>query len=625
MTETQPFQFGPMNTPSTNNLNTPSKRGHSHRRSFAVSGDFEFLKQPPNTIGGSSNVNSSSVPPLPRCASPDFNNSQNKSKFNSSDVSFAQSLTPRKIYNNISSPSPRFFISEEPKFTSPVKGVPDAIINLDDALKTKPKSFKSHRRSESAPADLEVAIDFKHTKSIPDFIIDEEDSIENQESDEDTDMVSGTNQTTFGLMSPLRPSSPAFRKNYQMNETSSSPTKLIFHQQSSGIYTNTAKTDQYNSLKIKRQKQRYYHYTKQLPTNNIAVNTQIHALQEKKSTASLVSATSRTPVTMVTTPSNTVNSPVTPLSNRDFNQISASSSTTNCNNNNNQDNNNSSSNNDNNFSGSSAGKSTATSSNVNTSGGSNTSVTNLYEQRRARSPDILTHQQNFQKYPNMNNQYPTNMMGSKFGRRNSGPTIQSSFKFKSKTYDMPINDQNNAIVTDDNANDIDGYSTTERSVTPTFIGKSNINPSNDKLQRPDFENLDKSTNSTNDPATLSMDILMGEPGDTVDLSENNSSEIIDGFQNISISSKDLIQNEYQKLSEMKNMSKKPSKITHEMKFKPEARSTSDSVVEIKGTNFHSNYTNSNSSSKNINNSPHGNVTGKKKRSKLSIFTNLFSK
>lgn len=621
MAETQPFQFGSMNTPSVNNLNTPSKRGHSHRRSFAVSGDFEFLKQPPNTIGGTSNVNSNSVPPLPRCVSPDFNNSENKDKFHSTDVSFAQSLTPRKIYNNISSPSPRFFISEEPKFTSPVKGVPDAIINLDDALKTKPKSFKSHRRSESAPADLEVAIDFKHAKSIPDFIIDEEDSIENQDSDEDADMVSGTNQAAFGLMSPLRPSSPAFRKNYQMNETTSSPTKLIFHQQSSGIYSNNTKTDQYNSLKIKRQKQRYYHYTKQLPTNNITVNTQAHALQEKKSTASLVSATSRTPVTMVTTPSNSANSPVTPLSNRDFNQISTSSSTVNCNNNNQNSTNN---NNDNNFSGSSAGKSTAISSNVNTSGGSNSSITNLYEQRRARSPDFLTHQQTFQKYPNMNNQYSNNLV-SKYGRRNSGPTIQSSFKFKSKTYDMPINDQNNTAIASDNGNKIDGYASNERSVTPTFSDRSNLNPSNEHLQRADSDELDKTVTNTNGPVTLSMDILMGEPGDTVDLSENNSAEIIDGFQNISISSRDLVQNDYQKSSEMINMDKKTSKATHEMKLQPEARSASDSVVEMKGTGFHNNYNNFNSSSKDNKNSTQANVTGKKKRSKLSIFTNLFSK
>lgn len=623
MTETQPFQFGNMNTPSVNNLNTPSKRGHSHRRSFAVSGDFEFLKQPPNTIGGSSNVNSNSVPPLPRCVSPDINNSENKDKFNSTDVSFAQSLTPRKIYNNISSPSPRFFISEEPKFTSPVKGVPDAIINLDDALKTKPKSFKSHRRSESAPADLEVAIDFKHSKSIPDFIIDEEDSIENQDSDDDTDIVPGTNQATFGLMSPLRPSSPAFRKNYQMNETPSSPTKLIFHQQSSGIYSNSStKTDQYNSLKIKRQKQRYYHYTKQLPTNNITVNTQTHALQEKKSTASLVSATSRTPVTMVTTPSNSANSPVTPLSNRDFNQISASSSTVNCNNNN--QNNNSSSNNDNNFSGSSAGKSTAMSSNINTSGGSNSSITNIYEQRRARSPDFLTHQQTFQKYPNMNNQYSNNM-GSKFGRRNSGPTVQSSFKFKSKTYDMPINDQKNAVIINDNTNKIDESASNEPSVTPTFGDRSNLNPSNENLQRTHFDELDNPANNTKGPVTLSMDILMGEPGDTVDLSENNSAEIIDGFQNISISSKDLVQNDYQKSSEMINMGKKSSKATHEMKLQPEARSASDSVVEMKGTGFHNNFNNFNSTSKDNKNSTQANGTAKKKRSKLSIFTNLFSK
>ena len=29
-----------------NTLSTPSKRGHRHRRSLAISGDFDFLKQP---------------------------------------------------------------------------------------------------------------------------------------------------------------------------------------------------------------------------------------------------------------------------------------------------------------------------------------------------------------------------------------------------------------------------------------------------------------------------------------------------------------------------------------------------------------------------------------------------
>ncbi|KAG0654920.1 hypothetical protein C6P44_000636, partial [Monosporozyma unispora] len=46
---------------SIGHLATPSRRGHRHKRSFAISGDFEFLKQPPQP---------STVPPLPTFNSP---------------------------------------------------------------------------------------------------------------------------------------------------------------------------------------------------------------------------------------------------------------------------------------------------------------------------------------------------------------------------------------------------------------------------------------------------------------------------------------------------------------------------------------------------------------------------
>ncbi|SMN20103.1 similar to Saccharomyces cerevisiae YDR528W HLR1 Protein involved in regulation of cell wall composition and integrity and response to osmotic stress [Maudiozyma saulgeensis] len=626
MAETQPLQFSSVPTPSSNNLATPSRRGHSHRRSFAVSGDFEFLKQPPNALPG---TNSSSVPPLPRCISPEpytkNKNNLNVNNFNPhdyekpNDVSFSNVLTPRKISNDISSPSPRFFISEEPRFTSPVKGVPDAIINLDDALKTKPRSFKSHRRSESAPADLEVAIDFKHARSIPDFRIDEEedatDLLENANNDSDdsnnnninngrkSEMEARPNRITeptpFGLMSPLRPSSPAFKKNYEMNETSSSPTKLIFHQQSSGVYSNGSKTDQYNSLKIKRQKQRYYHYTKQLPTNNITVNTQTQALQEKKSATSLISATSKTPVTMVTTPSNAINSPVTPLSSKEFNPTP-----TNCNIIINSD------------------KSTGNNTNISSSGGSTSSISNLHEQRRARSPDFLVHQQIYQKYPSLNN-HNSNNLGSKFIRRNSGPAIQSSFKFESKSYDIPLNDKYNDPYNEDT---LDEYPINERSVTPKFGERSLMKQDYNRLQKTESHDTNNSLNATNGKMTLSMDILMGEPGDTVDLSNNGSTEIINGVQNISITSPKRSSSGIKSINDasLSNIDKVNKKISmksaEDLKVVGETRSASDSVMEMK-----SNRLQNNSTTKIMNNSTNITMTGKKKRSKLSIFTNLFSK
>ncbi|CAB4253345.1 similar to Saccharomyces cerevisiae YDR528W HLR1 Protein involved in regulation of cell wall composition and integrity and response to osmotic stress [Maudiozyma barnettii] len=628
MTETQPFQFNSVSAPSANNLATPSRRGHSHRRSFAVSGDFEFLKQPPTGFSG---TNSSSVPPLPRCVSPEpsNNNNLNINKFNPHDyekpneVSFSNVLTPRKISNDIASPSPRFFISEEPRFTSPVKGVPDAIINLDDALKTKPRSFKSHRRSESAPADLEVAIDFKHARSIPDFRIDEEeDAIENQDIDDkasnDSDNNNNNNNTSgigsmietrpnkigepapFGLMSPLRPSSPAFKKNYQMNETTSSPTKLIFHPQSSGVYSNGSKTDQYNSLKIKRQKQRYYHYTKQLPTNNITVNTQNQALQEKKSATSLTSATSKTPVTMVTTPSNAVNSPVTPLSNKEFNPTPNSCNIIN-----------------------NSVKSTASNLNIGSSDGSTSLISNSNEQRRARSPDFSVHQQMYHKYPTLSN-HVSNNLGSKFVRRNSGPAVQTSFKFESKIYDIPLNDKYNDPY---NENAMEEYPMNERSVTPKFGERSIMKQDYDQLQRSESHDTNNSLDEPNGNMTLSMDILMGEPGDTVDLSNNGSEEIIGGLQNISIQSPErhsrgINSTSKVSLSNLDKVDKKISmKSTDDLKITGETRSASDSVMEIK-----SNRLQHNSNAKVMNNGISTTVaTGKKKRSKLSIFTNLFSK
>ena len=629
MADTHPLQFSevpvPPPTSAGNNLATPSRRGHSHRRSFAVSGDFEFLKQcPPGSLPGPQGQQgpqgSLSVPPLPRCASPDpVATSAPRFSANEfekpvpTEVSFLDAHTPRKISHGISSPSPRFFISEEPRFTSPVKGVPDAIINLDDALKTKPKSFKSHRRSESAPADLEIVMNFKNTRSIPDFRIDEEETNNNEEAEQEDD--GGQTSMPFGLMSPLRPSSPAFKKNYQLNEqaNSSSPTRLIFHQHhttpttAGSNSTVTSASDKYNSLKIKRQKQRYFHYTKQLPTN-ITVNTQQpqpQSLQEKKSTASLGSAMSKTPASFAPTPSNAANSPVTPLSNREFNPHS-----NNCNTN---------ATNASGYSGT-----VYSSSSENTGGSASSTVMQMSnsggEQRRARSPDFSMYQQMHQKYPMLNN-HLANHAGSKFARRNSGPAVQSSFRFESKVYDMPLDKR-----------EVD-QEYPERSVTPRF---GDLSPAKDDtfngLPTRDENNNMSSEESVTSPVEidqstgliLSQDILMGEPGDTVDLSnDNTNADVVAKLQSFSMNSSTVAVASIEQPVAQRNVptTTLPPKTEAAVKtVQNETRSASDSIVEMNSSNSRRA-----GSSNEPFADPNTRTAGKKKRSKLSIFTNLFSR
>ncbi|AGO10783.1 AaceriAFR732Cp [[Ashbya] aceris (nom. inval.)] len=81
-------------------------RGHRHKRSFAISGDFDFA----GAAGGSSGGR-----------------------------------------GRVAAAGPRFFISEESRFSAGCGGVPDAIIDLDAALSTQ---VPGHRRSESAPAEV---------------------------------------------------------------------------------------------------------------------------------------------------------------------------------------------------------------------------------------------------------------------------------------------------------------------------------------------------------------------------------------------------------------------------------------------------------------------------------------
>ncbi|AQZ18898.1 LRE1 (YCL051W) and HLR1 (YDR528W) [Zygosaccharomyces parabailii] len=306
---------------------TPYKRGHRHKRSFAISGEFEFLKQ----------MEPSTMPPM-SCASPDqaaapppppqLQPQMASPTLHATPASFQQPETEYASYSRILQPtnqslqSPKFFVSEEPKFSSPFKGVPDAIINLDDALKTKPRSFKSHRRAESAPADLEVFMNTREPSGQAQMIEEEEDD------DVQSDLDSGNGH----LMSPLRPTSPSPRP---LGPATASPTRIrdpqgvgvsIMAQGNgngngnsniNGNNNNNGNRNFNNSLKINRQKQRYYHYTKQLPIN-AASSIQSQSLKGQASSGSLSSAYMQTPASVAHTPSKQMSTPLTPVSNNNM-------------------------------------------------------------------------------------------------------------------------------------------------------------------------------------------------------------------------------------------------------------------------------------------------------------------
>lgn len=294
MTDTQHLQV--VGSLPPNPTATPSGRGHRHKRSFAISGDFDFLKQPV------------SLPPLP-------SNTPELEKSNDEDVvrlveapeivvdeqvAYEGEGSQSAVDRN-SALSPRFFISEEPKFSSPFHGVPDAIINLDDALKTRPKSFKSHRRSESAPAELAVLLNAKTVARDTQMIEEEDDDDVTKESDQD-DIIIKHESVKAGLLSPLRPSSPSPMNYTQSPAVDESPARSPVNH----------KGDKLNSLKINRQKQRYYHYTKKLPVNT-GSTVEPQSLKEKASSSSLSSACVRTPLSLEHTPSKQASTPSTPI------------------------------------------------------------------------------------------------------------------------------------------------------------------------------------------------------------------------------------------------------------------------------------------------------------------------
>ncbi|CAI1865666.1 hypothetical protein SEUBUCD646_0B06220 [Saccharomyces eubayanus] len=231
--------------PQSKEFSTPPRNRHRHKRSFAISGDFEFLKQ---------------LTPAPALSSaydsPTFE-----------DLSTITNSTKLTVPNEsalICSPSPRFFINGESTYTSPIKGVPDAIINLDDVFTDDPKMFKSHRKTKSVPVKLDDFYSFHKGSSVPELTI-------NEEMDED--------EINSQLLGPIKPSSTSLSTCMDKNKTRP---------------LENAKS--YNSLKIQAQKQRYYYSTRYLPLSSDERPTDSQTLTKQSSITSLFSSRSITPV-----------------------------------------------------------------------------------------------------------------------------------------------------------------------------------------------------------------------------------------------------------------------------------------------------------------------------------------
>lgn len=287
---------------------TPSKRGHRHKRSFAISGDFEFLKPPQPAI---QNPDITADTTADATADATAYTAADTTAYTTSTVAPA-AAPPVPAVSAAASPtrnnsalSPRFFISEESKFSSQYNGVPDAIINLDDALKTRPCTFQSHRRTESAPADLQLP--FKVDSSARSLCIEEE-IVAEEDSEPDVD-DRGRNAEQNHLLSPLRAKSPS-PKLLDSRTTNTVPPSSPMHSRRSN----------YNTLKINKQKERYYNYTKQLPTagTGTGIGTPSTSLQpqylSQKASYSSLSSHSALTTSSSTTPSRHVSTPNTPVS-----------------------------------------------------------------------------------------------------------------------------------------------------------------------------------------------------------------------------------------------------------------------------------------------------------------------
>ncbi|CAI4038375.1 hypothetical protein SMKI_04G7190 [Saccharomyces mikatae IFO 1815] len=230
-------------------FSTPPRNRHRHKRSFAISGDFEFLKQPISAPALASTYDSPTFESTPRRAS---------------GINLTMLNEPQNELTLISSPSPRFFVSEESTYTSPIKGVPDAIINLDDVLINKPRMCRSHRKTKSVPVKLDEFYSSHKCSSVPELTI-------NEEMDED--------DTNSQLLEPIKPLSTSLSV-----DTNEDKNRTLENARS------------YNSLKIHAQKQRYYNSARYLPLNSDEKSTDPQSLTKQSSVTSLFSSRSITPV-----------------------------------------------------------------------------------------------------------------------------------------------------------------------------------------------------------------------------------------------------------------------------------------------------------------------------------------
>ncbi|EJS44567.1 lre1p [Saccharomyces arboricola H-6] len=504
-THTQHVQISepsPMNT-----LSTPSKRGHRHRRSLAISGDFDFLNQPAAIMNLPPPQLSEKCPAtaptsIANTLSPTgYNTFACKTNENAGTLDLPEprfcALSPR---DNLQTPSPRFFISEEPSFSSPVKGVPDAIINLDDALKTRPRSFKSHRRSESAPPDLEFMIGKGNCAADSNSMIkEEEDSLTESESKHD----SNKQELPTALLSPLRPSLCTSEQAIEIDDSTlnGSPT----HHNHGMQNFNARNSNKFNSMKIKGQKQRYHHYTKQLPLTS---GSDTQSPREQKVATSIAINQTMTPSSLGYTPSKLASTPATPLSfydnNADINLENDNYTTV--------------LNDPPRYTKDSFSKKCGSSQLNRVLDTDNKSQDFGGEARRRRSGSPISQMQH------------RNLIDNMKGRRNSN-TINSIFNYKSKHYEMPYddmmkNDSNNpqsALLPCTNNRDYAGENilkenyalfqhSSVKSCTPD--GKEGINA----FKSSDYSEYSESEGHTKLHSQLTKDILLGEPGDMVDLS-----------------------------------------------------------------------------------------------------------
>lgn len=549
---------------SVSHLATPSRRGHRHKRSFAISGEFEFLKQPPPPQPFSSSSSSSNhiindptlIPPLPTFISSEAYQVKNNTPPNptilyspllSNKMSDPEcpnllntTTTPRKRDDLFNQASPRFFISTEPKFSSPIKGVPDAIINLDDVLKTRPRSFKSHRRTESAPAGLEIIFDSSNPIGVNNTTsgnigydsnpIEEEEDVDNNEQNNspgnnitgthiykyryrqnyshpngDTASKDGKNVANI-LMSPMRPSSPTFRP--ISGNINTSPIRNNCNSETSDIY---------NSMRIKGQRQRYYHYTKQLnipsnatsplsvpasygnnlkvKSNNTTTTTTIQSqsLKEQSSMNSLTSNCSKTSLSPANTPSlQQYNTPSTPISYSEHKKSSFIELHNNTNATNNINNNNKIG-------------------NIPYRIPHKKSWTD--QTRRQMSPNNFYGQQQQVQLQHLTKGFSQSLYTKYLNNDNNTMKLanngtSSSFNFESKVYDIEYDDD--VVVNIDQDNGKSSNKTQE-----IIVNKIYQTDSADTDETDETDILDKTNGFI-----LSKDILLGEPGDAVDLSSS---------------------------------------------------------------------------------------------------------